>query len=251
MKAIRKVALITGGATGIGAATARLLAQRSYNVVINYSRSLAEARETEIACRALGADTLTIQGDIRSDEVCRSLAQSTVDQLGRLDALINCAGTTTFSNDWEHLNVEEFQRIYSVNAVAAFQMARACAPHLQKTSGTIVNVSSAAGVVGRGSSVPYIMSKGALNSLTLYLARTLAPQIRVNAVCPGLVTSNWFRNGIGEERYQDVKHSFEMNAPLGRASEPEDIAKAVVWMIEDANTMTGELLLLDSGRHLG
>jgi 3-oxoacyl-[acyl-carrier protein] reductase len=115
----------------------------------------------------------------------------------------------------------------------------------------VVNVSSIAGALGIGSSVPYVASKGALNAMTLHLARALAPEVRVNAVCPGLITTRWFPRGIGEEGYRKVKASYEAGAPLGIACSPEDVAEAVVWLVDGARTVTGELLLLDSGTHLG
>jgi len=131
-------------------------------------------------------------------------------------------------------------------------MVRACVPHLKESgSGAIVNVSSIAGALGIGSSVPYIASKGAVNAMTLYLARALAPEIRVNAVCPGLITSRWFVEGIGQAGYEKIKANYEQTTPLGRACTPEDVAEAVVWLVDGARTVTGELVLLDSGMHLG
>ena len=138
-----------------------------------------------------------------------------------------------------------------MNTVGAFQMVRACAPHLLAAKGSVVNVSSIAGSLGIGSSVPYIASKGALNSMTLYLARALAPDIRVNAVCPGLITSRWFVDGLGQEGFDKVKAMVESSSPLERASTPQDVAEAIVWLITSARSMTGELLLLDGGIHLG
>ena len=130
-------------------------------------------------------------------------------------------------------------------------MVRACAPQLKAAQGAIVNVSSVAGSLGIGSSVPYIASKGALNSMTLYLARALAPQVRVNAVCPGLITSRWFVDGLGQEGFEKVRALTEQSTALERASTPEDVADAIVWLIDGARSMTGELLLLDAGLHLG
>lgn len=249
----RKVALITGSGTGVGAATALLLAQQGYNVVINYSRSEVEARASQLACEAVGADTLLVQGDVADDAACRALAQAAVDRWGRIDALVNNAGISTFTGaaNWDVLDMETFTRIYAVNTVGAFQMVRACAPHLKAVKGSVVNVSSIAGALGIGSSVPYIASKGALNSMTLYLASALAPEIRVNAVCPGLVTSRWFVDGLGQEGFDKVKTMVESSSPLERASTPQDVAEAIVWLTTGARTMTGELLLLDGGIHLG
>ena len=253
MSTPRKVALVTGSATGVGAATARILAGRGWDLVINYSRSQSEAEATQAACRAAGADTLLLRGDVSQEADCRALAAATVERWGRIDALVNNAGMSVFGAEaaWDALDMEAFQRIYAVNTVGAFQMARACLPQLKAAQGCIVNVSSIAGSLGIGSSVPYIASKGALNAVTLHLARTLAPEVRVNAVCPGLITSRWFVDGIGQEGFEKLKATVEKTAPLGRASTPEDVAEAIVWLVDGARTVTGELLLLDGGVHLG
>lgn len=250
---VRKVALITGSATGVGAATALMLAAKGYNLVINYSRSETEARATQASCAHAGADTLLLQGDVSVDADCQALVQATVARWGRLDALVNNAGVTTFSGaaNWDVLDAPTFQHIFGVNAMGAFFMVRACVPHLKAVQGCIVNVSSIAGSLGIGSSVPYIASKGAVNAMTLHLARALAPDIRVNAVCPGLITTRWFVDGIGQDGFDKVKAMYENTAPLARASTPEDVAEAVVWLVNGARTVTGELILLDSGMHLG
>ena len=249
----RKVALVTGSATGVGAATALQLARRGWNVVVNYSRSVTEAEATEAACRDAGADTLLLRADVAQDADCRALVATTVERWGRLDALVNNAGVSVFGDAaaWDALDVEAFQRIYAVNTIGSFQMVRACAPHLKAARGCIVNVSSIAGMLGIGSSVPYIASKGALNAMTLHLARTLAPEVRVNAVCPGLITSRWFVDGVGQEAADKLTANYERMAPLGRPSTPDDVADAIVWLVEGARTTTGELVLLDSGMHLG
>lgn len=249
----RKVAIVTGSATGVGAATALLLARRGYNLLINYSKSEREAMESQAACEAAGADTLLLRGDVSQDPDCRAMVQAVLKRWNRLDALVNNAGISVFgeASNWDALDAQAFQRILGVNTVGVFQMVRACVPHLKAAQGAIVNVSSIAGALGIGSSVPYIASKGAVNAMTLHLARMLAPDIRVNAVCPGLVTSRWFVEGIGQEGYEKVKASVEQSAPLGRASTPEDVAEAIVWLVDGARTVTGELLLLDGGTHLG
>ena len=248
-----KVAIITGSATGVGAATALALARRGYNVVINYAKSQQEAQASAAACTEAGSDTLLIQADVADDAACRRLAASAIDRWGRIDALVNNAGITSFagSANWDALDAETFQKIMSVNVVGAFQMVRACTPHLKSTNGAIVNISSIAGALGIGSSVAYIASKGAVNAMTLHLARALAPEIRVNAVCPGLVTTRWFVDGIGAENYQKLKDHYEQSTPLGRACTAEDVAESVLWLLEGARTVTGELILLDSGMHLG
>jgi 3-oxoacyl-[acyl-carrier protein] reductase len=249
----RKVAIVTGSATGVGAATALLLAQRGYDLAITYSRSEADARASESACRAAGADTVLLQADVAIDADCRRLVESTVGRWGRLDALVNNAGITTFvgGGSWEALDATAFERIMAVNVTGSFQMVRACVPHLKLCGGAIVNVSSVAGSLGIGSSVPYVASKGALNAMTLHLARALAPEIRVNAVCPGLITTRWFVDGVGQEAYEKLKANHERTVPLGRASSAEDVADAIVWLLTGAATVTGELIQLDSGLHLG
>ena len=250
----RKVAIVTGSATGVGAATVLLLARRGYNVLINYSKSEAEAKASQAECHDAGADTLLVQGDVAQDAECKAIVQAAVARWGRIDALVNNAGVTSFAGaaNWDALDAQTFERILGVNAMGAFWMVRACVPHLKATgAGAIVNVSSIAGALGVGSSVPYIASKGAVNAMTLYLARALAPEIRVNAVCPGLITSRWFVDGMGQEGFEKVKTLYVQTTPLGRACTPEDVAEAVVWLVDGARTVTGELVLLDSGMHLG
>ena len=249
----RKAAIVTGSATGVGAATALALAQRGYNVVINYSKSADEAKASQAACSAAGADTLLMQGDVAEDAACRAMVEAAVGRWGQLDALVNNAGITTFtgSTNWDALDAAAFRRIADVNVLGAFQMIRACAPHLKSAGGAIVNVSSIAGALGIGSSVAYVASKGALNAMTLYFARALAPEIRVNAVCPGLITTRWFVDGVGREAYEKIKAGYEQSTPLGRACSAEDVAGTIVWLIEGAPMVTGELILLDSGIHLG
>ena len=249
----RRVALVTGSGTGVGAATALGLSRLGYNVLINYSKSEQEARQTEAECRAAGADTLLLRGDVANDADCRSLVQGAIRRWGRLDALVNNAGISTFGGaaNWDSMDADTFGRILSVNVLGTFQMVRASAPHLRQTQGAIVNVSSVAGTLGIGSSVPYVASKGAINSLTLHLARELAPEIRVNAVCPGLITTRWFVPGVGQEAFEKLQASYEQRTPLARACSAEDVAQAILWLVDGARTVTGELIQLDSGMHLG
>ncbi len=249
----RKAAIVTGSGTGVGAATALELSRRGYDVLVNYSKSEREAKATAAACRETGVDVLLVQGDVASDADCRKMARAALERWGRLDALVNNAGLSTFtgSGNWDALDAAAFHRILDVNVLGTFQMVRACAPQLKADRGTIVNVSSIAGSLGIGSSVPYIASKGGINSMTLYLARALAPEVRVNAVCPGLITSRWFKDGLGQEGYEALKARYEQSTPLGKACSPEEVAATIVWLIEGATTTTGELILLDSGMHLG
>ena len=139
---LRKVAIITGSGTGVGAATALMLAAKGYNVLINYSRSEAEALATQVTCTQAGADTLVVQGDVSVDADCRRIVQAALARWGRVDALVNNAGVTTFSGaaNWDVLDAPTFEHIFGVNAMGAFFMVRACAAHLKSVQGCIVNV---------------------------------------------------------------------------------------------------------------
>ena len=247
------VCIVTGSSSGIGAATAVMLADRGARVVVNYSKSEAAARETLSACEAAGAQAILVKADVAQDVDCRRLAQAALDKWGRIDALVNNAGATKFANhaDLDALSAEDFQRIYSVNVVGAYQMVRACAPAMKQGGrGAVVNVSSIAGVNGMGSSMAYAASKGALNTMTMSLARALGPEIRVNAVCPGMVDTKWLREGYGE-RYAAIEARYRQGTPLGRPATPEDVAGVITWLIEGADLITGDRIMVDSGMHMG
>ena len=250
-----KVAIVTGSATGLGAAVALRLADQGCNVVINYTKSEAEAKETQAACQAKGVEAILGQGDVGEDADCRRIVQQAVDKWGRVDVLANNAGGTKFADHakLDELNAEDFLWIYKVNVVGAYQMIRACEPHMKKAGkGSVVNISSIAGVTGIGSSVAYAASKGALNTMTLSLARSLAPVIRVNAVCPGFIGTRWFSDRFGTQTFEGIKRQQEETTPLRRAGTPEDIAAAVVFFCgEGSDHITGETLITDAGLHLG
>jgi 3-oxoacyl-[acyl-carrier protein] reductase len=249
-----QVAVVTGSATGLGAAVALKLASQGARVVVNYTKSVKEAEETLGQAKAKGADAMLAQGDVANDEDCRRIAKQAVDRWGRIDMLVNNAGTTKFADhaDLEALNADDFLNIYKVNVVGAFQMIRACQPHLKAHGfGRVVNVSSIAGVLGVGSSVAYAASKGALNTMTFSLARALAPDIRVNAVCPGFIGTRWFSERFGPETYARIVEHNKQSTPLQRAGSPEDVAEAVAFFCgEGARHITGETLLSDAGHHL-
>lgn len=250
-----KAAIVTGSATGLGAAVALQLADKGCNVVINYTKSEKEAKETLAACQAKGVEAILAQGDVGEDADCRRIVEEAVKKWGRVDVLVNNAGGTKFANhaELDELNAEDFLWIYKVNVVGAYQMIRACAPHMKEAGkGSVVNVSSIAGVTGIGSSVAYAASKGALNTMTLSLARSLAPKIRVNAVCPGFIGTRWFSDRFGQQTFEGIKRQQEESTPLGRAGTPEDIATAVVFFCgEGSDHITGETLITDAGMHLG
>jgi 3-oxoacyl-[acyl-carrier protein] reductase len=254
MEAARKVAIVTGSATGIGAAVAKRLAAKGVDVVINYSRSRAEAEATAADCRALGVDALICQADIAQDGDCQRMAAAAIAEWGRIDYLVNNAGTTVFADHaaLDTLQAEDFRRIYDVNVIGAFQMVRAVAAQMKSQGhGAIVNVSSIAGLTGIGSSIAYAASKGALNTLTLSLARALGPEIRVNAVCPGLVQTRWLKQGLGNASYERTVIANQARTPLKASSGPDEIAEPIVWLLEGGAHVTGELISVDAGLHLG
>ena len=249
----RKVCVVSGSSSGIGAAAVRRYAREGWDVVINYSRQPLPAQAVAAECAALGAQTLVVQADVSQDADARRLADETRARFGRADVLVNNAGTTKFValKDLDGLQAEDFQRIYAVNVVGAFQLARAFVPLLQLHSGAaIVNISSVASMMGRGSSLAYMASKGALNALTVGLARALGPAIRVNAIAPGLVDSNWLRQGMGAERYAAHLKSWNDTAALAAPITPDDVADAAWWLGAGAAKTTGEVLLLDAGFRL-
>lgn len=249
-----KTAIITGSATGLGAEVALRLASSGANVVINYSKSKAEAQKTASECEKLGAETELIQADVTEDIACRKLAEAALARWGAIDILVNNAGGTKFAahNDLEALDASDFANIYQLNVIAPFQMIRACAPTMQKQKfGAVVNVSSIAGVLAVGSSVAYCASKAALNNMTRSLARALAPEIRINAVCPGFIGTRWFSDRFGTEMFNKIKQRMEQNMPLAQAGTPELVADAIIFFCgAGASNITGETLLSDSGMHL-
>lgn len=259
MKLSGSVCIVTGSATGVGAACAVMLAAKGARVVVNYARSEGEARATLAACEAAGSEALLVQGDVGIDADCRRMADAALERWGRIDGLINNAGITKFANpaDLDLLEAADFHRLLDVNVIGAFQMIRAVVPAMraqherQGGQGAIVNVSSNATAIGGGSSLAYTASKGALNAMTLTLARVLAPEIRVNAVSPGVIDSRWLKDGVGEAAFASVRDRYADAAALGRVAQPEDVAEPVVWLLEGADYITGEILMVDGGVRLG
>lgn len=244
-----KSALITGGGTGVGKALALQLAERGWAVAINFSRSRDAAEETAELVRSSGVKALALQGDVANDSDCRSMVAQTVAEFGRLDTLCNNAGTTMFVDhkDLEAVDLDEWDRVFAVNVRGAFQMSRAARPALTASgAGSIVNTSSVAGTHGRGSSVPYCASKAALNNLTLTLARALAPEIRVNAVAPGFISSGWFDKAFGDQ-VTALQDHFAGQAPLGKVCSPDDVATAIRGFIDGSALLTGQVLVIDGG----
>ena len=255
-----RTALITGSGTGLGRSLAIKLAERGADVIINYSRSAGDAKETAEQCREFGVEVQVVKADVSEKTGCQALAKAAF-AWGKLDILINNAGITRHASkhsDLDALSKDDFMDTYAVNVVGPFLMMQACKPLLVSSyeesgrASSVLNTSSIAGVAGIGSSVAYAASKGALNTMTFSLARALAPQIRVNSVCPGFIGTRWFRERMDEEKFKKVEARVRETTPLQVASGPDDIADAALFFVSDAaRHVTGELLIVDGGRHLG
>jgi NAD(P)-dependent dehydrogenase (short-subunit alcohol dehydrogenase family) len=251
-------AIVTGSASGLGAATAAILAKGGGRIVVNYSSSQKEAEQTADLCRTAGSEVVVVQGDVSRDEDCKKIVAA-ASSWGRLDALVNNAGTTKHvaHDNLDGLSAEDFQRLFGVNTIGPYQMIRAARSLLEagaKAGGraaAVVNVSSVAGISGVGSSIAYAASKGALNTITFSLARALAPLIRVNTVCPGYIDTPWFTKGRGVEGAAKVRDAVVAKVPLKRASTAEDVAGLVCFLATgQSGNMTGEVVRMDAGAHL-
>jgi 3-oxoacyl-[acyl-carrier protein] reductase len=250
----RPVCIVTGAASGVGAATALFLARQGYSVAVNHRKGREEAAERVVEdCRREGVEAIAVDADVALDGDCRRLAAATLDRFGRIDALVNSAATTQFVSmqDLDALNAPDFERVFAVNTIGAYQMVRAVSEPIKRASGAIVNVSSIAGSTGTGSSYAYAASKGALNSLTVALARNLAPQVRVNAVVPGMIEGRWLRDGLGEKAYERTRLEFIKGSALGRVCTAADVAGVIGWLIVGTTVITGQLLVVDAGASLG
>ena len=249
-----KVAIVTGSATGVGAATAVMLAQKGCNVVINYTKSEKEAMATAELVEQHNVESLVFQADVSNDDECQSMVEAAIKKWGKIDYLVNNAGKTKFNpfENLEGLSSEDFLDIYSVNVVGPYQMIKAVVPYMKKQGeGAIVNDSSLAGINGVGSSIAYVTSKAALNMMTKSLAHVLGPEIRINTVAPGPIKTRWLKGGMGDEAYSALIEQAEKELPLKQVATPEDVAETLIWFLEGAKLITGEVLIVDSGAHLG
>ncbi len=242
--AVRRVALVTGSATGIGRALAWRLAERGYDLTVNYSKSRAEAEETAEGVRARGGGVIVVQADVADDTAVRAMVERTVDELGGLDLLVNNAATTVFipHTDLDGLTAEVWDEILDVNLKGTFFGCRAAMPHLKRRRGNIVNIASVAGVAGSGSSIAYAASKGAVITLTKSLARAFAPEVRVNAVAPGPVQTRWLAD------HQDLVEQAMRHTPLKRPATADDVAAVALFLADETSLMTGQVLVVDGGR---
>ena len=245
-----KTALVTGSAVGVGRAVALDLARRGANVVVNYSRSEDDARETVRMLEEAGAQTALVKADVADDAQVRYLVDQAKERFGALHILVNNAAITRFVPfaDLEGMRPEHWDDIFDVNVKGAFFCARAAAPLMRESGGgAIVNVSSVAGVRAIGSSIAYAASKAALINMTVGLARVLGPEIRVNAVAPGFIETRWLKNGLGDKVYEVARQAETARAPLKAVCKPEDVSQLILSLIEGADLVTGQTVVIDGG----
>ena len=225
-----KCAIVTGSSSGVGAATALELARRGASVLINCSKSTGPAEAVAAQCREAGVDAFVVSANVADDADCIRLAQAAKARWGRLDFLVNNAGTTKFvaAQKLSGLSAQDFHDIYSVNTIGVFQMVRACEDLLRAARGAVVNVSSIAGQEGQGSSIAYAAS---------------------NALLPGFIETGWLAAGLGAA-YETSRQSYKDTAALGEVLTPEDCADAIVYLL-GATKVPGQLLRVDGGRSVG
>lgn len=244
-----RAAIVTGGGTGVGAATCRLLAARGCHVVVNYCRSVDAAEAVAADCRRAGVEAVAHRADVSVDADCTALVDAAVTRLGRLDLLVNNAGTTEFvaHDDLAGMTEEAWDRIMAVNLKGPFLCSRAAMPHLKADGGgEIVMTSSVAGLAGTGSSLAYCASKAGLNNLVVTLARVAGPDVRVNAIAPGFIDGEWLRQGLGDA-YEAVEAVYAAQALTGRVSTPDDVAAAIVGLVTGSDQVTAHVVPVEGG----
>ena len=238
---VARVVLITGSTSGIGAATAARFAAEGDTVVFNSVTSVDAGAQLVEATPG----SSYVQGDIANGDDCRRLIDTVLERHGRLDVLVNNAGTTRVIpfRDLEAASVDVWREIFEVNVFGTWQLSVVALDALRASRGTIVNVSSLAGVRPVGSSIPYAASKAAVNHMTALLAKVVGPEVRVNAVAPGLIRTPWTKDW-------DAQHGFvEGAAPLKRSGLPEDIAD-VIFTLATTPYVTGQVVVIDGGLSL-
>lgn len=248
MKLQGKVALITGGGTGIGRAISNSFAKEGASIVVNYSKSQAEAAQAMAEVEALGAMSSMVQADVSSDKTVRAMVEQVHKRYGRIDILVNNAGITRFIDhaDLEAMHEDIWDRIFAVNLKGVFFCCRAVASFMKKQgSGRIINIASVAGLSGQGSSIAYCASKAGVISITKSLARALAPEICVNAIAPGLIETRWLDGVSGAEA---MRERFKNAALLKRVGLPADIAEVALSLAVDWSFVTGQIIVVDGGR---
>jgi 3-oxoacyl-[acyl-carrier protein] reductase len=244
----RQVALVTGSASGIGKAAALRLARAGHDVAINYSRSEGRAKETLDELNTFGGSHLALRGDVSDDNVVRTMIAEVTEKYGRLDALVNNAGTTseTPPDDLDGVDLADWDRVFAVNVRGLFQVTRAAAPLLRAAGGNVVNVASIVGLRPGPQPLAYAASKAAVVSLTRTLSRVLAPEVRVNAVAPGWIAGEWMERTLGDnyDRLMDRRAQW---TPLKRNVTLDDVADSILSLLESHPFVTGETIVIDGG----
>ncbi|BCY12116.1 SDR family NAD(P)-dependent oxidoreductase [Actinoplanes sp. L3-i22] len=244
------VAFITGSSSGIGRAAALRFAAAGWDVAINFSRSAKRAAAVVAELDAVGAEGRhqALRGDVRDDVAVRSVLGSLIAAYGRLDALVNNAGTTspTPPDDLDGVDPADWDRVFAVNVRGLFQVTRACAPLLRTSHGSVVNVASVVGLRPGPQPLAYAASKAAVVSLTRTLSRVLAPEVRVNAVAPGWIDGEWMRRTLGDG-YDTLMGRRAARTPMGRNVREADVAEGIFALATSHPFMTGETLVIDGG----
>lgn len=245
---MKKSALVTGAATGIGRSAALALAGAGYDVALNFSSSERAARETAAAAGKLGARTLLVRCDVSDEAGVRAMLKAVASEFGRLDVLINNAGTTApwKPRDLETLSLEDWDRVFAVNVRGLFQVTRAAIPLLRQSKGCVVNTASIVGLRPGPQPLPYAASKAAVVNLTKTLAWNLAPDIRVNAVAPGWMEGDWMKRML-KDKYDDLMDRRARATPLGRVVSADDVADTMMSLIQSNRFVTGEVIVIDGG----
>jgi len=246
--ASKQAALVTGAATGIGRAATLALARAGYDVCINYGSSEAAARETAQAAGKAGAKALLVKCDVSDENAVRAMLESVRKNFGRLDVLVNNAGTTAAwkPKDLESLSLEEWDRVFAVNVRGLFQVTRAAVPLLRESKGCVVNTASIVGLRPGPQPLPYAASKAAVVNLTKTLAWNLGPEIRVNAVAPGWMEGDWMKRML-KDKYDDLMGKRAKATPLKRVVTAEDVAETMMSLVQGNRFVTGEIVVIDGG----
>ncbi len=245
----RPVALVTGAARGIGRSTALACAQHGYDVVLNFSRSRDATQSVADEVAATGARAAVFQADVADEAAVIEMLAMVRHDFGRLDALVNNAGTTvdTPPSDLDGLSMEDWDRVFAVNVRGTFQVSRAAAPLLRESAAAaIVNVASIVGLRPGPQPFPYAASKAAVVNLTRTLAGALAPAIRVNAVAPGWMVGDWMEHALGDN-YERLMERRARLTPLGRCVTPDEVATTILSLLTSNPFVTGEVVVIDGG----